>query len=211
MNYEFGLFVVELATLERNFAEFYEAVKGGGNTTVINAMWKIKGAIVYLRSVNKSNFVRNHEQIMLSLESMRVSVEIIITEVGNPRNTNFFLKVINGMIIGMGGSEKSHIGDLSEELKDVVIAIDRQYSAAGIGNKVPESQMRIISLNNMEEKLRKRNLSIAELNELSEALKYFKRIARGLSGAIEGVGQIKENANIGLTTITKIIKLMPKG
>ncbi len=210
MNIDFGLFAVELATLERNFAEFYEEVKGSGNSTVINAIWRIQGSIEYLRSINKSNFAKNHEPIMLSLESMRLSVEIIITEVGKPGNTNFFLRVVNGLIIGMGGSEKSQVGTLSVELKDELIAIQTQYSAIQLGNHVQESDAKFFSLSKFEQILTKQNLSLVELNDLGESLRYFSNISRGLKGAVVGIEIIETHAKAGLVILTKIIKLMPK-
>ena len=62
----------------------------------------------------------------------------------------------------------------------------------------------------IEVELEKRHLGSIELEKLKSDLRYFKHIARGLLGVINGINAIKGPSNRALRTIIKIERLMPK-
>ena len=176
MNYEFKTLSIERKTLKIKQAELIKKIRSIANKRTGRCLVKLNAAIAALDGINAENFEPMHEIIMRSLESMRMSLEEIVAEIGYRANTKLYLGVVIGMIVGMGGSDKSHLRILSGELKEHLTTMSMIYTSCELRQSVPESAMRFVSLGEIERKLEGRNLNNQEIEDLHRNLLYFHKL-----------------------------------
>ena len=210
MQYDYNMFSTERATLGRNHAHLLGKIRNISNDVVRRNLGRLNAAIEALKGANPENDQSQQKSILMSLEAMRVSLEAIISEIKMRANIKFYLKVVNGIIISLGGSEKSHLGELFDDLRNQSINLTKICFDIKLSTKIPKSGERINRLYDLEVELEKRHLGSIELEKLKSDLRYFKHIARGLLGVINGINAIKGPSNRALRTIIKIERLMPK-